>query len=165
MNLLKIVRLEPAKVASFHVKDSLAPEDEVFAIFRAWQEKNSLIEQHRFLPVLGFNHPWGPEGELRGYEIWCFLEGLGEVDLTGVTVKDFPGGLFGATTIPGIDRIGDYAKELRQAIEDHPRYAWNYPAGYRHRVDPSPEYEMVYTPNAERMEDFVLDYFIPIREV
>jgi hypothetical protein len=32
-------------------------------------------------------------------------------------------------------------------------------------VDPSAELEMVYTPHAQRMEDFVLDYFVPIREV
>jgi DNA gyrase inhibitor GyrI len=165
MNVLKITRLEPGRVASFHVKDSLTPENEVFALFRAWAEANGLLEKHRFLPVLGFNHPWGPEGEPRGYEIVCFLEGLGEVDLSGVAVKQFEGGLFAVTTIPGIDVIRQYAQELRSAIEAHPHYAADYPDGYRHRIDPVPEYEMVYTPNAQRMEDFVLDYFIPIREV
>ena len=165
MNVLKITRLEPGKVASFHVKDSLTPEDEVFALYRAWAEANGLLEKHRFLPVLGFNHPWGAEGEPRGYEIWCFLEGLGEVDLSGVTVKQFKGGLFGVTTIPGIDVIPQYARELRRAIDDHPRYAADYPAGYQHGIDPSPEYEMGYTPSAQRMEDFVLDYFVPIRQV
>ena len=87
MNILKIVRLESCKVASFHVKDSLAPEDEVFTRFRTWAEANGLLEKHRFLPVLGFNHPWGPEGKPRGYEIWCFLDGLGQVDLSSVTVR------------------------------------------------------------------------------
>ena len=33
MNVLKITRLEPCKVASFHVRDSLTPEHEVFDLF------------------------------------------------------------------------------------------------------------------------------------
>jgi DNA gyrase inhibitor GyrI len=165
MNVLKITRLEPGKVASLHVKDSLTPENEVFALFRAWADANGLLEKHRFVPVLGFNHPWGPEGEPRGYEIVCFLDGLGEVDLSGVTVKQFEGGLFAVTTIPGIDVIPQHARELRRAIDSHPRYATDHPPDYVHGVDPSPEYEMVYTPNAQRMEDFVLDYFIPIKEI
>lgn len=165
MNILKITRLEPCKVASFHVKDSLSPEDEVFTLFNAWAEENGLLEKHRFLPVLGFNNPWGPEGKSRGYEILCFLEGLGDVDLSGVTVRDFPGGLFAVTTIPGIDVIPQYAQQLRQSIANHPRYAPDYPANYRCETDPSPEYEMVYTPRAQNFEDFVLDYFIPIKEI
>ena len=165
MNVLKITRLEPCTVASFHVRDSLAPEDEVFAQLRAWAQENGLLETHRFLPVLGFNHPWGPEGEPRGYEIWCFVEGLGDVDLSRVTVKDFAGGLFGVTTVPGIDVIPQYAAQLRKAIDDHPRYESDYPRDYEHGVDPSPEYEMIYTPSARKPEDFVLDYYIPVRDV
>lgn len=165
MNVLEITRLEPCKVASFHVKDSLTPEADVFKLFRNWAEANGLLERHRFLPVLGFNNPWGPEGKPRGYEIWSFLEGLGEVDLSDVTVKNFPGGLFAVTTIPGIDVIPEYAQQLRVAIDAHPRYATAYPEKYQYDVDPSPELEMVYTPNAQRAEDFVLDYFIPIKEI
>ena len=164
MNILKITRLQPCRVASFHVTDSLTPEDEVFALLGKWAEANGLLEKHRFLPVLGFNNPWGPEGEPRGYEIWCFLEGLGEVDLSGVSVKEFKGGLFAVTTIPGLDRIPKFAQQLRRAIDAHPRYATDYPPDYRHGVDPVPEFEMVYTPNARRAEDFALDYFIPIKD-
>ena len=127
MNVIKIVRLEPGRVASFHVRDSPTPEDEVFARFRDWAERQGLLEKLRFLPLLGFNHPWGPEGEPRGYEILCFLDRLGDVDTSGITVKDFPGGLFAVTTIPGLDRIPEYAKALRDAIEAHPRYVTDYP--------------------------------------
>jgi len=163
--MLKITRLEPGRVASFHVRSSLAPEDEVFDRFRHWARANGLPARLRFLPVLGFNHPWGREGELRGYEIWCFLDGLGEVDLTGIEVKEFPGGLFAVTTIPGLDVIPEYATALRSAVEAHPRYALAWPPGHQCEVDPSPELELVYTPNAERPDAFVLDYFVPIREV
>ena len=44
------------------------------------------------------------------------------------------------------------------------RYELNYPKNYRHGLDPVPEYEMIYTPHARKPEDFVLDYFIPIKE-
>ncbi|MHC5035793.1 MAG: GyrI-like domain-containing protein [Planctomycetota bacterium] len=165
MNFLKLTRLEPGKVASFHVKDSLTPEEEVFALFQKWAQGQGLLETHRFIPVLGFNHPWGEEGKPRGYEIWCFLDGLGEVDISGVTVKAFPGGLFAVTTIPGLHVLPKFAHQLRQAIEAHPRYEADYPKGYRLGVDPSPELEMVYTPGARKFEDFVLDYFIPIKEI
>ena len=164
MNVLKITRLEPCKAASFHFRDSLTPEHDVFDLFRQWAEAKGLLPRLRMLPVLGFNNPWGPEGEPRGYEILCFVDRLGDVDLSDVTVKDFPGGLFAVATIPGIDVIPEYAQQLRQAIGSHPRYEWNYPDGYRHGVDPSPEYEMVYTAHAHKAEDFVLDYFIPIAE-
>ena len=165
MNVLKITQLEPGKVASFHVKDSLSPEDEVFALFDSWAQENGLPDSHRFVPVFGFNNPWGQEGEPRGYEIWCFLDSLGEVDLTSATVKDFPGGLFAVTTIPGIDLIRRFAPELRRTIEEHPRYDMDYPSEYRHGVDPSPEFEMVYTSNTEGSGYCILDYFIPIKEV
>jgi hypothetical protein len=164
MNVLKITRLEPGTVASFHVHDSLTPENDVFAMYRRWAEANGLLEKCRFLPVLGFNNPWGPEGKPRGYEIWLFLDRLGDVDVTCVTVKDFPGGLFAVTTIPGVDVIPQYAQQLRSAIDAHPRYALDYPANHRHGVDPSPEYEMVYTPKAQAPDEFVMDYFVPIRE-
>ncbi|MDY6834623.1 MAG: effector binding domain-containing protein [Chloroflexota bacterium] len=165
MNMLKITRLEPCKVVSFHVKGSLTPEEEVFALFRNWAQTRGLLEKHRFLPVLGFNNPWGPEGKPRGYEIWCFLEDLSDLNLYEVTVKDFPGGLFGVSTVPGLDVIPEFVQQLRQAIDSHPRYETDYPAGYRHGIDPVPEYELIYTPNARRMEDFVLDYFIPIKGI
>ena len=164
MNVLKITRLEPCNVASFHVRDSLTPEHEVVDLFQKWAEATGLLPRLRFIPVLGFNHPWGPMGEPRGYEILCFLDGLGDVDLSDVTVKEFPGGLFAVTTIPGIDVIREYAQPLRQAIKSHPRYEWDYPENYRHGVDPSPEYEMVYTLHAEKADFHVMDYFIPIRE-
>jgi hypothetical protein len=163
MNILKITQIGPGKVASFHIKDSLRPEDEVFRLFQSWAGTSGLLESHRFVPVFGFNNPWGPQGKPRGYEIWCFLDRLGQLDLSGVTVKDFPGGLFAVTTIPGIDLISRFAPELRRAIEQHPHYELDYPTDYRHGVDPSPEFEMVYTPKAQERDEFVLDYFIPIR--
>ena len=165
MNVIKITRIEPGRVVSFHIKDSQSPEDEVFRLFNTWAEANGLLDSHRFVPVLGFNNPFGLEGKSHGYEIWCFLDRLGEVDLTGVTIKNFPGGLFAVTTISGLDLIPSFAEQLRNTIEQHPQYKLNYPDDYRHGVDPSPEFEMIYTPKARRADEFVLDYFIPIKEV
>ena len=175
MHILKITRLEPGKVVSFHVRDSRAPEEEVFARFHTWAAANGLLERHRFIPLLGCNHPWGPVGEPRGYEVWCYLDGLGDVEVSGHQFTEgtawvqgllyFSGGLYAVTTIPGIDVIPEYAQRLRHAVEAHPRYTANYPEGYRHGIDPVPELEMVYTPRATQPEDFVLDYFVPIREI
>ncbi|MCP4754897.1 MAG: GyrI-like domain-containing protein [Proteobacteria bacterium] len=165
MNLLKITRLEPCEAVSFHIERSIHPEDEVFAQFHEWSEAKGLLEKLRFVPVLGFNNPWGSEGNPRGYEILCFLAEFEDIDLSNAILKNFPGGLFAVTTIPGLDVIPEYAQRLRRAVDSHPRYATSYPENYRHGVDPSPELEMVYTPQAQRPEDFILDYFIPIKEI
>ena len=163
MLIFKTTQLEECRVASFHVSNSLAPEDEVFALFGAWAEKNSLFETYRFIPTLGFNHPFGEIGQKRGYELWVFIDRIHEADLSGLTIKTFRGGLFAVTTIPGLDLIPEYSRRLREAVDAHPLYETDYPADYRHGIDPCPEYEMVYTPNATREQDFILDYFIPIR--
>lgn len=164
MSFLKITRLEPCRVVSFHVRDFLKPEDEVFSHFRQWIEANGLAPAGRLPPVLGFNNPWGPAGEPRGYEILFPLPDSEDVVLSGVVVKDFPGGLYAVATVPGLDVIPEYAAQLRATIDSHPRYVTAYPADYRHGVDPSPELEMVYTPMAQKAANFVLDYFIPIEE-
>ena len=161
MNMLKITRLEPCRAASFHVSNSFKPEQEAAAMFQAWAKAHGLIDKYRFLSVLEFNNPWGPDDKPRGYEIWCFLTGLDDVNLSDVIVKDFPGGLYAVTTVAGLDKIIDGIEFLHKQLKGHPRYEPDYPKGYRHGLDPVPEFEMVYTPEARRAEDFILDYFIP----
>jgi len=142
----------------------VAPEEEAGSRFRGWAEKRGLLPEHRFIPLIGFNHPWGPEGAKRGYELLCVLDGLGDIDLSDTTVKEFPGGLFAVLTIAGLDRIMQGIETAHQWLKTHPKYEANYPQDYRHGIDPSPEYEVVYTANEERPEAFILDYYIPIRE-
>ena len=165
MSFIRVSYLEPCQVASFHVADSLTPEDEAHALFINWAEKKGILPEQRFLPLIGFNHPWGPEGEKRGYELVCVLENLGDIDLSDTVVKEFSGGLFAVITIPGIDRIMQGIELIHQWINNHPNYEANYPTDYRHGIDPTPEYEVVYTWNATKLEDYILDYYIPIKEV
>lgn len=163
MSFIKVTRLEPCRVASFHVADSLTPEEEAYSLFLSWAESKGLLPEHRFIPLIGFNNPWGPIGEKRGYEFWCVLDNLGDVDLSGMVVKEFPGGLYAVITIAGLDRIMPGIKLIHRWVKDHPKYATNYPDGYQHGRDPSPEYEVAYTMQ-QKAEEFILDYYVPIKE-
>ena len=122
------------------------------------------MPERSFIPLIAFNNPWGPEGEKRGYEIWCVLDDLGDIDVSDAVVKELSGGLFVVITIAGLDRIMQGIEMAHEWLKRHPKYQANYPGDYRHGVDPTPEYEVVYTPNEEKPERFILDYYIPIRE-
>jgi hypothetical protein len=156
--------LERCQVASFHVTNSLEPEEEAYSLFSGWAGRKGLLPEHRFIPLIGFNNPWGPIGERRGYELWCVLDNLDAIDLSDTIVKEFSGGLYVVITVPGLDRIMRGRELALKWLSNHPKYEANYPESYRDRIDPSPEYEVVYTPRAERFEDFILDYYIPIKE-
>ena len=164
MSFIRVTRIEPCRVASFHVTGSLTPEEEAFSRFRAWAERTGLLPERRFVPLIGFNNPWGPEGEKRGYELWCVLDDLGDIDVSDATIKEFDGGLFVVVTIAGLDRIMPGIETAHQWLKKHPKYQADYPRDYRHGIDPSPEYEVVYTPNDENPAGFILDYYIPVRE-
>jgi DNA gyrase inhibitor GyrI len=164
MSFIRVTYLEPCRVASFHVTDSLTPEEEAHSLFLGWAERKGLLPEHRFIPLIGFNNPWGPVGEKRGYELWCVLDNLGDIDLHDTIVKEFSGGLYVVITIPGLDRIMQGRELANKWLKDHPKYETNYAESYRHCIDPSLEYEVVYTPTAEKPEDFILDYYIPIKE-
>ena len=164
MSFIRVTYIEPCKVASFHVKDSLTPEDGAYALYTEWAEKKGLLPERRFIPLIGFNHPWGPEGEKRGYELYCVLDNLGHVDLSDTSVKEFSGGLFAVTTIAGLDRIMRGIELIHRWLGGHPRYEANYPQDYRYGVDPSPEYEVVYNAFSQKPEEFILDYYITIKE-
>ena len=164
MSFIRVTYLEPCRVASFHVADSLTPEEEAYSLFNEWAERKGLLPEHRFIPLIGFNHPWGPVGEKRGYEFWCVLDNLGDIELSDTIVKEFSGGLYAVVTIPGLDRIMQGIQLIHQWIQEHPKYETNYPENYKHGIDPVPEYEVIYTPVTSKPEEFILDYYIPIRQ-
>ena len=66
-------------------------------------------------------------------------------------------------TIPGIDRIMRGIELIFQWINNYHEYEANYPANYQYGIDPVPELEIVYTWNAEKLEDCILDYYIPVK--
>lgn len=164
MSFIRVTYIEPCQVASFHVINSLTPEEDAHSLYTEWAERKGLLPERRFIPLIGFNHPWGPEGEKRGYELWCVLDNLGDVDLSDTSVKEFSGGLFAVVTIAGLDRIMPGIELIHQWLKDHPKYETNYPRDYRHGVDPTPEYEVVYNTFTQKPEEFILDYYIPIKE-
>ena len=122
MSFIRVSYLEPCRVASFHVTSSLTPEEEAHSLFLGWAERKGLLPEHRFIPLIGFNNPWGPVGEKRGYELWCVLDNLGDIDLHDTIVKEFSGGLYVVITIPGLDRIMQGRELANKWLKDHPKY-------------------------------------------
>ena len=99
MSFVRVTYIEPCRVASFHANNSLTPEEDAYSLFGEWAEGKGLLPERRLIPLIGFNHPWGPEGERRGYELWCVLDNLGDIELSDTIVKEFSGGLYAVNTI------------------------------------------------------------------
>ena len=49
MSYIKVVNIEPCQVASFHIGDSLTPEDEAHASFINWAKKKGILPEQRWL--------------------------------------------------------------------------------------------------------------------
>ncbi len=89
---VRIVRLEPLRVASFHAL-SATPEDEAWNKLAAFAKPRGLtdLKQHR---IFGFNNPSPSPGSPNyGYE-FCMTVGPEVMPEGEVEVKDFPGGLY-----------------------------------------------------------------------
>ena len=107
---VRIVRLEPMRVLSFHAF-SKSPEIDGWKKMEAWSKTKELLKDPEKHPVYGFNNPDpSPDKKEYGYEYWIKVEPDFETD--EVVVKDFPGGLYAVTKcIPGDDMKTEFFKK------------------------------------------------------
>ncbi len=159
-SFVRIVRFLPCQALSFRAV-SLTPEQDAYELFRAWVGDRS--DTWEFLPLVGHNHPWGPEGSERGWEFLLPLVGGDEIEVRDADVVDFDGGLFAVTTIRGVSQIMPAVERLHAWLASDPGFESDFPPEYRHGVDPVPEYEVAYTANATNPAQLLLDYCIPVR--
>ncbi len=90
---VRIVRLEPMRVASFRA-ESASPEQDAWEKLRAWAEPRGLLDDPEKHPVFGFNNPDPtPDRAEYGYELWIRVDASTESD-EDAEVKDAPGGLY-----------------------------------------------------------------------
>jgi len=93
---VRIVKLEPMRVASFHGFGE-SPEDEAWNKLVAWAKPKGLLHDPQHHRIYGFNNPNPSPGSPNyGYEFWMVVGP--EVQAEGdMEVKDFAGGLYAVT--------------------------------------------------------------------
>jgi DNA gyrase inhibitor GyrI len=124
---VRIVKLEPLRVASFH---GFGPSPERLAAQKlaAWAGPRGYLADPARHRVFGFNNPNPSAGSPNyGYEFWIVVgpevEGTEEVP-----VLEFGGGLYAVTRCQGVENIGPTWGRLVQWLTDsryrHAEHQW-----------------------------------------
>ena len=149
---VKIVKLEPMRVISFHGFGE-EPENIAFQQLRGWAGPRGLLDEPLKTRVFGFNNPDPSPGSPNyGYEVWVEIKEGMEIE-EGLTIKDFDGGLYGVTRIVGVEHIGPGWGGL---------VAWRESSKYK--CGNSQWLEQSLTPGEVPLEELTLDLYIPIAE-
>lgn len=116
---VRIVTLEPLRVASFH---GFGPNPEQLAAQKlaAWAEPRGYLAEPARRRIFGFNNPSPSAGSPNyGYEFWIVVGP--EVEPTAeVPVLAFSGGLYAVTRCQGVEDIGPTWGRLVQWLADSP---------------------------------------------
>ena len=158
---VKIVRLEPMRVASVQVI-SATPENDAWEKMRAWAEPKGFLEDLEKHPVFGFNNPNpSPDRKGYGYEFWIRVEPHVEAE-GDIKIKEVEGGVYAVTTC-----------RLKEELESELFQKEGYLESWKKLVDwvKSSKYkygkhqglEKAQDPNASE-EGLVLDLYCPIEE-
>ena len=147
---VRIVKLEPMRVASAYGFGE-QPEYIAWETLLSWAKSQGIdLQGRRFF---GFNNPNPSPGSPNyGYEQWMTARPEEET-AERIEIKDFSGGLYAVTRCKGLQNIGEIWKQL--AI-------WR--EGSRYQEAHHQWLEECFTPEAERLEDFVFDLYAPIVE-
>ncbi len=124
---VRIVKLEPLRVASFH---GFGPSPERLAAEKlaAWAGPRGYLADRTHHRIFGFNNPSPSAGSPNyGYEFWIVVGP--EVEAAPeVPVLDFAGGLYAVTRCQGVENIGPTWGRLVQWLSDsrygHAGHQW-----------------------------------------
>ena len=149
---VRIVRLEPMRVASAHGFGQ-SPEQEAWNKILAFAEAKGLLEEpeaHRFF---GFNNPDPSPGSPNyGYDQW--ITACPDVEPEGeVQIIEFSGGLYAVTRCKGLSNIGQVWKQLVTWCEDS-----------HHKKAHHQWLEELLTPPDVPLEDYVFELYLPVAE-
>ena len=149
---VRIVRLEPMHVASFHAFGE-SPEHAAWAKVIAWAEPQGLVGQRLDGGIFGFDNPSPSAGSPNyGYEFWIAVGP--EVQSDGqVTVKDFPGGLYAVARCRGLHTLGDTWHQL---------CTWRHDTKYKCARHQWLEAHIGPVLRETKDEELVLDLYMPI---
>jgi len=146
---VKIVELEPMRVASFRAV-SESPENDAFQKLYAWTQSKGLLDDLKKHPVYGFDNPSPSPGKKKyGYEFWIKIDD--EYEDHEVEIKDVPGAKYAVTTCYNLKDIGETWKRLDE---------WALINGYE--MGEAQCLEKAHDPAASE-EEVVLDLYLSIK--
>ena len=148
---VRIIKLEPMRVASAYGFGE-QPEYEAWEKILTWANSLGItdFEGYRFF---GFNNPNPSPGNPNyGYEQWMTVDADAQPG-EGIEIKEFPGGLYAVTRCEGLQHITDIWKQLAVWREES-----KYKEAHHQWL------EECFTPQAEKLEDYVFDLYAPIAE-
>ncbi|MDY6965084.1 MAG: GyrI-like domain-containing protein [Halobacteriota archaeon] len=161
--IIKIVRLPPFRVVSFHVKDSKIPEEEAWTKLEAWAKPKGMFDDPAKHQIFGFNNPIPMgESELRGYEFWITIPD--NFPVKDATVKRYPGGIYAVTTCRSVNNIGTAWSKLYEWLKSGETFKLAYPEDYDFENGPALELEHHLNPRVMDVNEIVLDCYMPICE-
>jgi DNA gyrase inhibitor GyrI len=151
---VRIVRLEPMRVASAHGFGP-NPEEIAWGKILAFAEAKGLLDEPGGPRYFGFNNPNPSPGSPNyGYEQWVTVgpdvEGEGEV-----VIKEIPSRLYAVARCEGLDVIGQVWGQLVTWLEDSP---YTKPPHYHQGLE-----ELLVPPDVP-YEEYVFDLYLPIAE-
>ena len=107
---VRIVRLEPTRVASAHGFGE-HPEEEAWNMILSWAKPRGMLDDLKRCCFMGLNNPNPSPGSPNyGYEQWVFVDTDTESE-GEVKIKDFSGGLYAVAGCK-LSNIGDAWKQL-----------------------------------------------------
>ena len=146
---VKIVELEPMRVASFRAV-SESPENDAFQKLYAWTQSKGLLDDLKKHPVYGFDNPSPSPGKKNyGYEFWIKIDD--EYEDHEVEIKDVPEAKYAVTTCYNLKDIGETWKRLDE---------WALINGYE--MGEAQCLEKAHDPAASE-EEVVLDLYLSIK--
>ena len=151
---VKIVKLEPMRVASFHAFGE-SPELEAAKKLVDWAKPEGLLDAEGTHRIFGFNNPDPSPGSPNyGYEFWIDIGPDYQVE-KDVTVKEFGGGVYGAVRVKGVENI---APAWRKIMEWQPgsKYQWAKNQYLEEHIAPRPF--------SVTDKELVLDLYFPLME-
>ena len=149
---VRIERLEPMRVASFHAMGE-SPENDAVEKLIAWAQPRGLLDSPDEHPVYGFNNPDPQEGQKEyGYEFWIKV---GEAFRdNAASFKKHPGGRYAVTRVEVKDPWQDIPKAWMSLFE------WVKREGIEIKQDLCLEKTM--EPRAKG--EFVLELMLPLKD-
>jgi DNA gyrase inhibitor GyrI/DNA-binding transcriptional ArsR family regulator len=149
---VRIERLEPMRVVSFHAMGE-SPENDAVEKLIAWAQPRGLLENPDEHPVYGFNNPDPQEGQKEyGYEFWIKV-GYAFRD-NSASFKEHPGGKYAVTRVEVKDPWQDIPKAWMSLFE------WVKGEGIEIKQDLCLEKTM--EPGAKG--EFVLELMLPLKD-
>ncbi len=154
---VRIVKLEPMRVASFHAYGA-DPEHDAAKNLVDWAKPLGMLDDPEKYRIFGFDNPTPSPGSPNyGYEFWITIEADMEPE-SEVDIKEIPGGLYAVTRceIKGdaYEVIPETWKRLVKWREDS-EYGCGNTYWLEEHIAPSP---------FEVSNEFTLDLYFPITE-